>query len=55
MKRYQQGFLASGLARDMGLALIAIMVISLLAGAGLALGLPPLWHWLKPIIHAVTA
>lgn len=36
--------------------LIAVLVIGAFVLGGLAVwGLPKLWHWLKPIIHQVTA
>ena len=34
---------------------LVCLVLSFIIGAGLAILLPEIWEWLKPLIHAVTA
>lgn len=35
--------------------MVLLAVAGLLVGVALALGLPYLWAWLKPLLHALTA
>jgi hypothetical protein len=35
--------------------IIGLAVVSFVLGALVVWGLPKLWDWLKPIIHAVTS
>lgn len=46
--------IADGIARAFNYALIMLFVIGVTMGAGLVWGVPKLWHWLKPILHAWT-
>jgi len=49
-----QGF-ADGIGQSLLIGLIILVILSLSVGALLMWGLPKLWIFLKPIIHAITA
>lgn len=43
-----------GMGRALNGCLILLLIVGVLAGVGLAVLLPMLWDWVKPIIHAAT-
>lgn len=43
------------IAWAMGRFIVGLAVVAFTLGALVVWGLPKLWHWLKPIIHSVTA
>jgi hypothetical protein len=49
-----QGF-ADGIGKSIALGIIILIILSFTIGALATWGLPKLWIFLKPIIHAVTA
>lgn len=49
--KYEKGFISE---RDFVQFMIVVVLLGFVAGALLALGLPALWEWAKPLIHAAT-
>jgi len=46
---------AAGIGRGLVQLLILALVAVFLLGVAAAIGLPHVWHWLKPLIHGATA
>lgn len=40
---------------DLGAFILVILVMGVFLGITLTLGLPILWEWIKPFIHAISA
>ncbi len=49
--KYQKGFISE---RDFVQFMIVLVLLGVGIGAVLFLGLPALWEWVKPLIHAAT-
>lgn len=50
--KYQKGFISE---RDFFTFIIALVLLGVVLGAVLFLGVPALWGFIKPLIHAATA
>ena len=50
--KYQKGFINE---RDFFTFTIALVLLGVVLGAVLFLGVPALWGFIKPLIHAATA
>lgn len=49
--KYQKGFISE---RDFMQFMIVLVLLGVGIGALLFLGVPSLWEWVKPLIHAAT-
>lgn len=49
--KYQKGFISE---HDFVQFVIACVLLGIGIGAALFLGVPAIWEWLKPLIHAAT-
>jgi hypothetical protein len=47
--------IGDAIAWAMGRFIVGLFVAAFTLGALSVWGLPKLWHWLKPLIHQVTA
>lgn len=58
VKKYQGGFV-QGIGKNIADAIIAgfilIFIIGFTLGGLMFWGLPYVWEWIKPILHAMTA
>ena len=50
--KYQKGFISE---RDFLAFIISLVLLGVVLGAVLFLGVPALWWFIKPLIHAATA
>ena len=50
--KYQNGFISE---HDFVRFMIVLVLLGIGIGAVLFLGVPALWEWVKPLIHAATA
>jgi hypothetical protein len=44
-------WIAAGFAQQIGFLIIAVFVVGVIAGAGIFLGIPWLWHHVSIIVH----